>query len=308
MKNANRLTASSWRCVMGALFVGLLLAPALAQTPEAANDLDKRLVPKDDRTARVLPRREVSLSTNISGQIEHILVDVNDLVKKDQVLVQLDDEIQTLQVESAQLTADSNAEIEARQAMLKDAQNEYDKQDQLMKQQAGSARDKDRAEAQRDLAKANLTAAKDQKALAQVALKQQQALLRRYQIKAPFDGRVMEVESEIGATVDERVPIVKILEMDPLIIEADLPIFFRNELKVDETYHFTSKSRSAKVSGYQAKLLTIAPANDYGSKTCRFRFSLANPNGEIAPGVAVYFDWPQPSDNRAAKADDAVSE
>lgn len=164
----------------------------------------------------VNPVSQVSVGTQVSGQIKDLYVDFNAEVKAGQLLAILDPETFEYRVRSAQADVDATrAAALTQQASLakvrvdaEEAQRDYERKAQLVAQQfiAASEADKARALARSAFESTKIVAAQLQSAQANVSqresvLAQARIDLARTRITSPVDGIVIKRTIEKGQTV-----------------------------------------------------------------------------------------------------------
>ncbi len=164
----------------------------------------------------VNPVSQVSVGTQVSGQIREIYVDFNSEVKAGQLIAMLDPETFEYRVRSAQADVDAaRAAALTQQASLakagvdaEEAQRDYARKAQLVAQQfiAASEADKARALARSAAESTKVVAAQLQSAQANVSqresvLAQARIDLGRTRITSPVDGIVIKRTVEKGQTV-----------------------------------------------------------------------------------------------------------
>lgn len=178
----------------------------------------------------VTPVTQVSVGTQVSGQIKELWVDFNSVVKAGQLIAQIDPETFEYRVRSAQADVDAarsqvvavQATIAANRVQVSRAQLELDeahrdlaRKDSLVAQQfiAQSEVDKARsathlamaalkgAEAQLAVAQAQVTSAQANVAQREAILAQARIDLERTKIRSPVNGIVIKRAIEKGQTV-----------------------------------------------------------------------------------------------------------
>jgi HlyD family secretion protein len=130
----------------------------------------------------------VQVGTQVSGQIEKILVDFNDRVKQGQLIARIDPTLQE------QAVRDAQAGVERSQAELEQAQREYDRNLQLFERKVLTEIEFNTAKYALAVARANLKSA-------QVTLDRARKNLAYTEIYAPIDGIVVERNVDVGQTV-----------------------------------------------------------------------------------------------------------
>lgn len=198
-------------------------------------------VSKTDIVAEVMgtgtleARVTTSIGPKISGRIAEILVDQGDRVKTGEMLVRLEDEELTQQVEIARANlAARRAAIERLQAdkqrtaaILTQSETNFQRQEKLAASQSVSVTELDKAReslavAQAGLAHSEAATAEAQEELvaAQKSLEYQQTLLSNARISAPFDGLIVARNREPGDVVVPGSSILTLISTDELWINA----------------------------------------------------------------------------------------
>ena len=178
----------------------------------------------------VNPVTQVSVGTQVSGQIKELYVDFNSLVKAGQLIAVIDPETFEYRVRSAQADVDaaraavmtaqanalaSRASISRAQVDLNEAQRDFDRKQSLVEKQfiAQSEADKARAlvnttteslklaQAQAGVTEAQIKTAQANVAQREAALAQARVDLQRTRITSPVDGIVIKRAIEKGQTV-----------------------------------------------------------------------------------------------------------
>ncbi len=187
----------------GAGWYGLRLTasgpPVSYETVSAAR---QTLVVKVQATGNVQPTTEVDVSSERSGVIRRVNVKANSLVRKGDVLAELDTE--RLEAELARVRA-SLAAAEARlldaKATLTEREIVYNRAARLSKQGISSTQDLDTARAARSRAEAGVVAAEADIQVVKAELSMQETDITKTRILSPVDGIVLKRDAEPGQTV-----------------------------------------------------------------------------------------------------------
>jgi HlyD family secretion protein len=153
-------------------------------------------------TGNLQPIDQVDVGAEVSGRVVAVNVDFNSVVKKDDVLAQIDTtelEARRIQVE-AQLVA-AQAQVREAEAGFADAQRRLERLQGLSEGRTVSQQDLDTAKATFDRASANLEVARAQVKLQQAALDVAQSNIEKAVIRSPIDGIVLYRSIEPGQTV-----------------------------------------------------------------------------------------------------------
>jgi HlyD family secretion protein len=144
----------------------------------------------------------VLVGTQVSGTIQKIFVDFNSLVKKDQLIAQIDPSTFDAQVEQAKANLYSaKANLEKSEAALLDSKRVYDRNSELFHQNLIAKSDLDTSETNYLSAKAQVSVAKAQIAQADAALNLAKTNLKYTRIISPVEGIVVSRNVDVGQTV-----------------------------------------------------------------------------------------------------------
>ena len=161
-------------------------------------DLDVRLT----YTADLIPNQLVNIFSRVDGYISKIYVDKGDLVKANQLLVEIDhtDYIHAVNQAKANLLS-AKAKVVQQDAGVRNATLTLDRMQALIKDQFVSQQDLDTALVNRDAAVALQDSLQAQVQQMTVALAQAETNLAYSYIRAPFAGYIAERNLDPGAYV-----------------------------------------------------------------------------------------------------------
>ncbi len=211
------------------------------------------------------PTRSVNIGSELSGTVREVLVDVNDRVKKGQVLVVLDTaKLQDQVAISRAGLAASQAQLAQATATLKEAQASLARLQEVARLSGGkvpSATELDVARADLDRAVASENSARAAVAQAQATLSTNETNLAKASIRSPINGVVLARSVEPGNAVAASLQAVTLLS-----IAEDLTQL-RLEVNVDEA------DVGAVEVGQKASFTVSAyPTRPYPAKITRVAF------------------------------------
>lgn len=187
-------------------------------------------------------KHRVELSTFVTGVIDKINVNPGDQVKKGDTLIALDDRLLKSQLEKA------GANLERWQKLHDEAKRELDRNTELYDRTVLSDHELEVARIGLAEAAANLKAAEAEKVEAETNL-------QNSQIKAPFDGIVIQLNASIGQTIvnAETANVLAIVaETGTMVANATLSFDVIKSLKLGQTIPVTVEG-----SRYLGKVLMI---------------------------------------------------
>ncbi|PSJ47669.1 efflux transporter periplasmic adaptor subunit [Zobellella endophytica] len=198
------------------------------------------------------------LRTEAEGQVREIRFEAGAMVKAGDELVLLDAEVERAQRREAESAA-ALARLSYRRARE-------------------LARSRNISRGELDAAAANL-----QQANARLALSE--ALIDRKTLRAPFDGRLGIRRISIGQFLDKGSPVVSLQSLDPVYVEFSLP---QQRLSVLATALPVLVSSDAYPGrSFAGRVSAFNPDVDAQTRSVRVQATLANPGGQLRPGMFV---------------------
>ena len=254
----------------------------------------------------VRPLITVEVGSQVSGQIEEILVDFNTEVSKDQLLAIIDPqsfESRVLQSTADFRVASSNvivqqANIDRAKANLRRARLEYERAEPLSKKGTLSVSELDTALAAFDSAKADLTMAEAQLENARAARDQREASLKsaeidleRTKIRSPIDGVVIERAVDQGQTVAASLssPVLFRIAQDLTDIQLEANVDEADIGNVNEgnTVTFTVDAFPDSEFSGQVNQVRLAPNETNNVVTYTVIITAKNPGRKLLPGMTA---------------------
>lgn len=255
--------------------VWLFAALATAAAPLQAKDYE----------CLVEPRQIVELRAPVEGLIEKIRVDRGDRVTKGQVLVELDAGMDRAKAELAKYKAGMLGAVKAAQHRLEFSSSKSKRQHELFQDKFTSANDYEEAKTAENLAEAEVIEARDNKNLAQLEVRENEEVLRLKTLLSPFNGVVMERLHHPGevARSDDKSPLLKLAEIDPLHVEVVLPVAALGKIQVNDPVDITIDALEKPT--FTARVKVVDQVLDAASGTFGVRLELRNPEFKIPAGI-----------------------
>jgi len=172
------------------------------------------------------PRRYVDVGAQASGQIHKIHVEVGDVVKEGQLLVEIDPSTQQAKLDAGRYSIDNlKAQLQEQRALHDLAQQKYQRQQNLAA--GGATRDEDVQTAQAELrtTQARIDMFQAQIRQAQASLRSDQAELGYTRIYAPMSGTVVALDAREGQTLNaqQQTPLIlRIAKLSPMTVWAEV--------------------------------------------------------------------------------------
>lgn len=153
-------------------------------------------------TGTLQPLNQVEVGSELSGTIASVEVDYNDEVKMDQVLARLDTTALNNRIAEGKASLQqAQASVEETRATELEKRAALDRCKELAKNRLCSPNDQDIAEAAYARARATVSSARAQVAMAQAILDGYETNLKKAIIRSPINGIVLDRKVESGQTV-----------------------------------------------------------------------------------------------------------
>ncbi|MCW9089305.1 MAG: efflux RND transporter periplasmic adaptor subunit [Gammaproteobacteria bacterium] len=236
-------------------------------TTSAAVDLDS--LQRAEATEQVVVREQVvdavieavhksTVSSETSGRIIDVAVDVDDYVTKGDVVVRFRDKEQ-------------QAALRAAEAQAAEAQSNYNRVKDLVERRLLPRAEFDKAEAALKSANAVVEQARER--------------LERTVVRAPYSGIVMDRHVEPGESASPGTPLVTGLSLESLRAIAEVPQFSIDAVrKLAKSRIIIPTQGDLSVEGVK---MTISPYADSNSHTFRVRIDLPQGQHGVYPGMFV---------------------
>lgn len=240
----------------------------------------------------------IDVGTPVEGVVQNVMVERSNIVTTGQLLVKLESSVENALVNKARSRANNYAEIELQKEKLAFAERAYDRINDLYTKEAVSNQQKDEAYTEMTTAKQRLQKAEEDQQLAELELKQAEALLAQRYVKSPISGIVVERYIAQGEFVDNQ-PLLRIAQIDPLRVEVIVPSHMFGKIK---------PGMKAKVipelevyNDLNATVTIVDRVIDAASSSFAVRLEMPNPDYIIPSGLKCSVQFlPEPVPSLAA--------
>ena len=254
----------------------------------------------------VNPREKVEVGSEVSGKVTAIFVDFNDVVKKNQVLAQVDPETfqNTLdqnraRLQQAQASVDSTrASISRAKLDLETQGKTYERTKVLFNEGATSKADWEQAEqayknAQLDVTtqEVSLKSALAGLETARATVQDSITKLERTKIRSPIDGVILSRDVEVGQTVQSSQSVAKFftvaadlsqIEIEANVVESDI-----GGINIGDPVAFTVDAFAGE--RFQGSVVQVRQLGTETANVVTYTvvINARNPNGRLLPGMTA---------------------
>ncbi|MCB1699304.1 MAG: efflux RND transporter periplasmic adaptor subunit [Pseudomonadales bacterium] len=251
-----------------ALFADDDKSTPVAVAPAVERDIHRSL----DITGTVTALRSSRLSVATSGLVADLYVDSGSRVKAQELLLELDPELAQLQLDSAM------AQVEQADTALKDARRRLEEARRLAPQRSIAE------SVVRDL---EAEVVGDEAALhqAQAESGYRRGILKRHQLRAPFDGVVSAKLTELGEWVDPGEAVLDLVAVDDVRLDFSVSEDYLADIRPDTPLTFSLNADPGQV--FNGKVATVVPVTDPAARTFLLRARAEQPDQRMLPGMSV---------------------
>ena len=242
-------------------------------------------------TVNALPSQSVKVSSPVSGRVIAIPVVPGQQVQRGQVIAQLDSQQLKEQLSRATATVKvAEHNVAKDKANLQLAQSNLERYRLLYKAGAISQQSLTTYQNQAEVARSQLAA--DQSLVKQDLASRAQALtqLGYTTVRSPISGTVANIllqvgDTAAGATASPSTPIVQIVNLNPVIIDSNLPADQPANVHVNQKADI--KSVALPGVTFEGTVTTVSPVVNPKSNTINIRVRTPNPHKQLKVGQVV---------------------
>ena len=231
------------------------------QTVSTIKASEQSWQPQMEAVGTLQAKHGVDLAPEVSGTITGIHFRSGEEVRAGTLLVNLD-------------ASSDIAKLHSLQAAAALAEQTFSRDQQQFQEKAIS-------KATLDTATANLKSAR-----AQVA--EQQALIAKKAIRAPFSGRLGIRQVDLGQYLNPGTKIATLQVLDPIYVDFYLPQKAISQIKVGDKV--TVKTDAFPGKHFAGEISAINPKIDVGTRNVEVRARVHNPGHELLPGMFATTD------------------
>ncbi len=243
-------------------------------------------------TGTIQPTTQTDISSEMSGVVRSVKVDNNDLIKKGDVLAELDSERFQAQLQSLQASvAGAKARLADAQATLQASDLTLARQVALQKKGLVITQDLEAARAAQARAAAAIAVADADIQIADANLELKQLDIDKSKILSPVDGIVLKRAVEPGQTVASslQAPVLftlaedlKHMQLEANIDEADI-----GTVAAGQTATFTVDAFSGRSFPARIETIEFSPLTTDGVVTYKAVLSVDNSDLALRPGMTA---------------------
>ncbi|WP_242207620.1 MULTISPECIES: efflux RND transporter periplasmic adaptor subunit [unclassified Pseudomonas] len=243
---------------------GIQLAEAKAQNISLGLPFPGEVRFDEDRTAHVVPR--------VPGVVESVAVNLGQTVKKGQLLA----------VIASQQISDQRSEQAAAQRRLALARTTYEREKKLWQDKISA--EQDFLQARQALQEAEIAVSNARQKISVLSGSVVATGGNRYELRAPFDGVVVEKHLTPGEVVDESTAAFTLSDLSRVWVTFGVSPKDLDKVQVGKAVTVSAPELNAEVVGSVAYVGSLLGEQ---TRTATVRVTLENPQGSWRPGLFV---------------------
>lgn len=238
------------------------------------------------------PSRDATMGFRFSTSVAEVLVTDGTRVRAGDPLVRAEDTEAVAAFAIGSIRAESTLDVDLQVAALALAEVELAATQTAFEGGGGSTIELDRTRLQRDTAAIQLEAARQRDIEADNQLTQLKARVSEHLLVAPFDGTVDGVQVDVGDSVRETDPVVRVVSVDPLLVDVATPTARTLNLSTgDPAWVLLRIGDHPRL--LTARIVGVSPVADSVTGARRVRVEAANPEG-LPAGLTAFVRFDEP--------------
>lgn len=239
-----------------AVSAGAASGPAKAAAVEVAKVDTMTLVDETQAVGSLRSRQGVMMRPEVGGRVKHIFFSDGQRVRKGQVMVQFEDQLQQAQVSQAK-------------AELSIAEANHKRNQELVTQNFISKRSLDESGAALEVSRAKLALA--------------DATLQRLKVLAPFDGVTGLKQVNVGDYLKDGADIVNVEDLDAVLLDFRLPERFQAKIRAGQKAQLTVDALPGRP--FTAIVQAVDPLIEANGRSVGVRGCIDNRQRQLRPGM-----------------------
>jgi membrane fusion protein (multidrug efflux system) len=264
-------------------------APATSASAQPPAEADQDLV----ISGPIVVENQIDLAAQRDGVVSRIIADTGTMVRKGQLLAEMDDRQLSAERQAAEAKAKSiAADVKNWEAETKVQENDLTRAEGMMKADLITKQELDHARYKLTASQFEVEREKQNQQNAEATLRALQLEQEKMRIVAPFDGVVARRYVRAGQKVSKDDKLFWVTATSPMKVKFALPEKFAGKVKSGSEITVTSISMPGEK--HTARVTMVSPVVDPSSGTIEVSAELLGAPGELRPGMTanIHLDKP----------------
>jgi RND family efflux transporter MFP subunit len=248
-----------------------------------------------DARGYIRSARQALLGTKIAGRVQEILVKEQDKVKGGQVLAVIEHHDLDAMIEQRKANLEkTRAELEEARADFWQKDREASLAEERASKKLAPPGDSEKAGSVRKMAAARVAALEASVKVMQAGVKELEYTLEyQMKIRAPFDGTIVEKQSEVGEVTgpvamspsSSRSGVVIVADLNNLDVETDIAEYLLSRIALNQPAVVSVAAIPNR--RYKRRLRQIIPMGDRARSTVKVVVKIEDPDDNLFPELAA---------------------
>jgi membrane fusion protein (multidrug efflux system) len=224
------------------------------------------------------PSADIIQSFVQPGRIATVHFREGDAVKAGQALVQQDDAAEQVLLAQLKAQGEDMTQIRASEASLAQKKVDLQKLEKAAASNAATALEVEHAKLDVTIAQLSLELARFEHEQAGRKYQEQKVRVENMQLKSPIDGYIEKIDVEVGESVNTstNIDVIRVVQIDPLWIDAPVPLAQASGLKAGMTARVELAESGKKGLIGEGRIIFVSAVADAASGTLRVKIEVPN--------------------------------
>ncbi len=233
-------------------------------------------------TGALKPKNQVDVNPKISGRLIRLTIDTGQAVARGALIATIEDDEINQQIERSKASISVvDATIGQRDAEFRNAQVELERNKKLVAEGIISRTVLDTLETRHQVAQSQLTLARAQRRQSEAEMRELTIRQGQTRVYAPLSGVIARRHVDVGAMLSSGTPIVTIVSLNPMVIEATASERDIARIRSGTTVNVTVDSLPDQK--FTGRVLRIAPLLDPQTRNGMVEIEIPN-RGQMLKG------------------------
>lgn len=269
-------------------FAAITLVLIFVQSARSAEDMQST-ASANELVGITAPYQSAILACTQPARISRIAFPEGSYVSQGSIVVFLEDAVQRARTILAEITMESTLPIELERAKLVKARRDVERLQRLHGSDYASSKELSDALSALEIAEVSHNLAVFQQQQALLNHQKESEVLREFQLAAPFDGYVSAHLKYAGETVDQLEGVVRLVQLDPLLVTVDCPLDLAH--RVVEGGQYTVRPSACGGLPRMGTVIFASQVADAASQTFRVKLKVDNTDRGWLAGWKVTVDF-----------------
>lgn len=232
------------------------------------------------------PVKDVTLSANVVGTIAAIFLKEGMSVKKGEIILELDKQLEALEVVRRKLIWESKAEVAAAEVRVITLQSQFESTRELFKSTGSVSREElEKLELDYKLAVAEKERLENAEERERIEYEMARESLRKRSLISPIQGIVVKLFLDEGEACNENQPLARVVDAGRGIFVSNVEEWIGRSMRMGQTVDLKIRTGAESIAK-KGTIVFVSPVADMASGLIEVKAEFDNQDGLVRPGVS----------------------